>query len=193
MLLAAIRWRKLLLVIPVVLVAVAIGLPSVRERMLQGFGGKEGNITVGTSTYEMTSGRDIAWPVVIEEIRKAPLLGYGREGMKTTGVADQLMNEYNEAFPHPHQAYLQLLLDNGIIGFLLAIPFFFYVARKSITYVLDRNDPLVCAIGCTAFCLVLALMIGAFGGQTFYPREGAVGMWAAIGLMLRVHVNSLYA
>lgn len=67
------------------------------------------------------------------------------------------------------------------------------MARKSITYVLDRNDPLVCAIGCTAFCLVLALMIGAFGGQTFYPREGAVGMWAAIGLMLRVHVNSLYA
>jgi hypothetical protein len=40
---------------------------------------------------------------------------------------------------------------------------------------------------------VLALMIGAFGGQTFYPREGAVGMWAAIGLLLRIHVNSLYA
>ena len=56
-----------------------------------------------------------------------------------------------------------------------------------------RDDPLVCAIGCTAFCLVLALMIGAFGGQTFYPREGSVGMWAAIGLMLRVHVNSRQA
>ncbi len=192
-LLAALRWRKLLLVIPVVLAAAAIGLPGVRERMLQGFGGKEGNFAVGTSAYEMTSGRDIAWPAVIEAIRIAPLLGYGREGMKTTGIADQLMNEYGESFPHPHQAYLQLLLDNGIIGFLLVISFFLYVARKSITYVLERNDPLVCAIGCTAFCLVLALMIGAFGGQTFYPREGAAGMWAAIGLLLRVHVNSLNA
>jgi len=37
---------------------------------------------------------------------------------------------------------------------------------------------------------VLALMVGAFGGQTFYPREGSVGMWAAIGLLLRVHVQS---
>ena len=51
---------------------------------------------------------------------------------------------------------------------------------------LERNDPLLCAIGCAGFCLVAALMIGAFGGQTFYPREGSVGMWAAIGLVLRV-------
>lgn len=192
-LLATVRWRKLLFVMPVALLAIGIGVPSVRERMLQGFGGKEGNFTVGTSAYEMTSGRDVAWPKVIGEIGKAPWFGNGREAMVTTGIKDHLWNAYNESFPHPHQAYLQLMLDNGIVGFLLVIPFFLYVVRHSITYVLVRNDPLVCAIGCTAFCLVLALMIGAFGGQTFYPREGHVGMWAAIGLMLRVHVNSLHA
>lgn len=193
LLLAVLRWRKLILLMPIVLVAIGIGLPSVRERMLQGFGGTEGNFTVGTSSYEMTSGRDIAWPAVIEEIGKAPLIGYGREGMVTTGVRDQLMNDFDESFPHPHQAYLQLLLDNGLVGFLLVIPFFLYVVRHSLTSVLVRNDPLVCAIGCTAFCLVLALMIGAFGGQTFYPREGSVGMWAAIGLLLRIHANALEA
>jgi O-antigen ligase len=193
LLLAMLRWRKLLFVIPIALLVVGVCLPGVRERMLQGIGGKQGNFTVGTSTYEMTSGRDIAWPVVIKEIGKAPLLGYGREGMVTTGIADRLMNDYKEAFPHPHQAYLQFLLDNGIVGFLLVIPFFLYLVRHSVAYVLVRDDPLVCAIGCSAFCLVLALMIGAFGGQTFYPREGAVGMWAAIGLLLRVHINSLHA
>lgn len=193
LLLAMLRWRKFLLVIPVALLAIGIALPGVRERMLQGFGGKEGNFTVGTSAYEMTSGRDIAWPVVIEEIHKSPLFGYGRQAMLTTGTADCLMAEYDESFPHPHQAYLELILDNGIVGFLLVIPFFFYILRKSITYVLVRNDPLVCAIGCAAFCLVGALLIGSFGGQTFYPREGAVGMWAAIGLLLRVHVNSIDA
>ena len=192
-LLGALRWRKLLLVMPVALLIIGLGVPAVRERMFQGFGGKEGNFTVDTSAYEMTSGRDIAWPAVIEEIGNALWIGYGREGMVTSGVKDQLMNDYGESFPHPHQAYLQLIIDNGIVGFLLVIPFFLYVARKSITYVMVRRDPLICAIGCTTFCLVLALMIGAFGGQTFYPREGAVGMWAAIGLLLRVHVNSLYA
>ena len=32
-------------------------------------------------------------------------------------------------------------------------------------------------------------MIAAMGSQTFYPREGAVGMWAAMGLLLRVYVE----
>jgi len=191
--LAMLRWRRLLLLIPVAMLAVGIGLPSVRERMLEGFGGNTGNFTVATSAYEMTSGRDIAWPAVIEQIYKSPLLGYGRQSMVTTGVRDKLLYDYGEPFDHPHQAYLELWLDNGVIGMLLLVSLFLYVALHSITYVLVRNDPLVCAIGCTAFCLVLALMIGAFGGQTFYPREGSVGMWAAIGLMLRVHVNWLYA
>jgi O-antigen ligase len=190
---AALRWRKLLIAIPVVLLVIGISMPSVTERMFQGLGGKEGNFEVAASTTEMTSGRDIAWPVVIDAIGKAPLLGYGREGMKTTGISDFLQNQHGEAFPHPHQAHLQFLLDNGIVGYLLVIPFFLYVVRHSFSQLMERNDPLVCAIGCTTFCLVMALMIGAFGGQTFYPREGAVGMWAAIGLMLRFHVNSLHA
>ena len=187
--LAALRWRKLLLVLPVAVTIICITVPSVRERMLQGFGGKEGNFTVQSSEYEMTSGRDIAWPMVIDEIQKSPIFGYGRQGMVTSGIRDYLMDNYDESFPHPHQAYLEQLLDNGLVGFLIIISFYFYALSKSIPLVLEREDPLVCAIGCASFCLIIALMIGAFGGQTFYPREGSVGMWAAIGLMLRVSVN----
>jgi O-antigen ligase len=193
LLLALLRWRKLVWGVPLLVLAIGVTIPSVRERMLQGFGGREGNFTVGADAYEVTSGRDIAWPVVMEEIKKSPIIGYGRQGMVTTGTSDQLAKEFDESFPHPHQAYLELLLDNGFAGFLLVIPIFLYLARRSVSYVLQREDPLVCAIGCTAFCLLVALLIGGFGGQTFYPREGAVGMWAAIGLMLRVHVQTLNA
>lgn len=187
--LAALRWRKLLLLLPIGVVIIATALPGVRDRMLQGVGGKEGNFTVQTSAYEMTSGRDIAWPVVIAEIWKAPLLGHGRQGMVTSGARDFLLDKYNESFPHPHQAYLEQLLDNGMIGFLLIIPFYLYALFRSLPLVLERHDPLLCAIGCAGFCSVIALMIGAFGGQTFYPREGSVGMWAAIGLVLRASVQ----
>ena len=98
-LLASVRWRKLLFVIPVALLAVGIGVPSARERMLQGFGGQDGNFTVVTSAYEMTSGRDVAWPEVIVEIGKAPWFGYGREAMVTTGIKDHLLHGYGESFP----------------------------------------------------------------------------------------------
>ncbi len=187
--LASLRWRKLLLILPVAVAIVFAAVPSVRERMFQGIGGKEGNFTVQTSEYEMTSGRDIAWPIVIDEIWKSPLFGYGREAMVSTGAKAYLWDNFKESFPHPHQAYLEQLLDNGLMGFLLVMPIYFYAWFKSIPLVLERRDPLVCAIGCAAFCLVSALLIGAFGGQTFYPRESSVGMWAAIGLMLRVSVN----
>jgi O-antigen ligase len=191
--LALLRWRKLLLVMPAVLIGVVLTVPAVRDRMFQGFGGQEGNFTVSTSAYEMTSGRDIAWPAVMKEIGKSPLIGSGREAMITTGLKDYLWEGYGESFPHPHQAYLEQLLDNGIVGFVLVIPIFFYAVLRSLPFVKEKEDPLVCAIGCAAFSLVMALMVGALGGQTFYPREGSVGMWAAIGLMLRVYVQTLRA
>lgn len=187
--LCLIRWRKLLPVLPIAIICAAIALPAVRDRMLQGFGGREDNFVVQTSDYKILSGRNLAWPRVIKKIVKAPLLGYGRRAMNTTGLTDSLWYELHESFPHPHQAYLQQLLDNGFVGFFLTMPFFFYALRRSFRLVLDRTDPLVCVIGCAAFSALFALMVSGFGGQTFYPREGSVGMWAAIGIMLRVYVQ----
>lgn len=183
------RWRKLLPLIPIGAIAIGVALPGVRERMLQGFGSSSGPITVATSNYELTSGRNLAWPRVIEKATEAPIFGFGREAMVTTGLKDELWEDLRESFPHPHQAYLEILLDNGILGFLIIIPFYLFVLKRSLGLVRDRSDPLFSSVGIAAFALISALMIGSFGGQTFYPREGAVGMWAAIGIMLRVSVE----
>lgn len=188
LLLSLIRWRRLLPLIPVGIVAIGVAFPAIRERMLQGFGEKSGTVAQ-TNEYEVTSGRNIAWPLVIDKIQEAPVIGYGKEAMISTGLSDELLLRYNESFPHPHQAYLEILLDNGLIGFLIVIPFYLAVFWRSFKLVLVKEDPLVCAVGAAAFCLIAALMTGAMGGQTFYPREGAVGMWAAIGLTLRVSVE----
>ncbi|MEO8352697.1 MAG: O-antigen ligase family protein [Chthoniobacteraceae bacterium] len=187
--LGILRWRKFLFIVPVVAIVVGIAFPKVRERMFQGFGGEKGHMAVETSEYEMTSGRNLAWPRVLEKIGEAPLLGYGREAMTSTGIAAGLWEELGESFPHPHQAYFEVLLDNGAVGFFLMIPVFFYSLWQSARLLLDRSDPLICAVGCASFSLLLALMLGSLGGQTFYPREGAVGLWAAIGLMMRVSVE----
>jgi hypothetical protein len=54
---------------------------------------------------------------------------------------------------------------------------------------LDRSDILYEAAGGAALALLLALLLASFGAQTLYPREGVVGMWAAIGVALRVSVE----
>ena len=189
LILGVVRWRRFLLLIPAAVVAIAVFLPAVRERMLMGFGEQQGAIIVESSPYEMTAGRNLMWPYVIKKISDAPLFGYGREAMVRTGLTQQLWDEYHEGFAHPHDGYLEMLLDNGVIGFALAMPLFFMIVWRSLLLLLDREDAIYCAVGGVTFALTMALMLAALGSQTFYAREGSVGMWAAVGLMLRLFVE----
>jgi O-antigen ligase len=123
------------------------------------------------------------------KIREAPLLGHGKMAMQRTGITLFLYNEYGEIFPHPHNAYLEMVLDNGLVGFVLVLPFYAVVLARSMSLLRDRRSLVFVAAGGVATALVTALLVGAIGSQTFYPREGSVGMWCAIFLMLRVWVE----
>jgi len=186
LILCTMRWRKLLLLMPVFVVLVVVALPGVSERMVEGFG--ESTVGGGSTNddYQVTSGRTIAWPYVIDKIAEAPVFGYGKLAMKRTGISDHLFYELGESFPHPHNAYLQWLLDNGLVGFLLVMPFFAVTAYQAGRLFLDKTHPAYVAVGGVALSLLLAQLIASLGSQTFYPREGAVGMWIAMALVLRV-------
>jgi hypothetical protein len=184
--LCMLRWRKYLLLAPVVAVLVIWLVPGVTERMTQGFGTQE---VVGEDTvddYVVTAGRTLIWPYVIDKIGENPVFGFGRQAMIRTGLSAFLQRTLYESFPHPHNAYLEMLLDNGIIGMLLVMPFYITVLVHAGSLFLDSRSPVFIAIGGATLGLVLALLVAAVGSQTFYPREGAVGMWCAIGLTFRV-------
>jgi hypothetical protein len=186
------RWRKFLLLVPIGVILAVAFMPGVQQRMLSGFGGGSGVVKSETDLMEITSGRSAAWPLVIEEIKKAPLLGYGQEAMKRTGLYDWI--EANRGgdqmlsggFSHPHNAYLEAIFDNGFIGFLLIIPIYYIAFSRSVGLFLRANDSLYVAAGGVATSLMLGLLIAALGSQTFYPRIGCFGMWAAIGVAWRV-------
>jgi len=196
-LLSLLRWRRYLLAIPIVVGTIVTFVPAARDRMLQGFTQETHDTSAylesqqslrdpdAPDDYTITAGRTLIWPYVVEKIGQAPFFGYGREAMQRTGLAAFLLEELGEVFPHPHNAYLQWLLDNGIVGFALTMPFYITVLVISASLFRDSRSQIFVAAGGAALALVLALLIGSFGSQTFYPREGSVGMWAAIGLMLR--------
>jgi len=193
------RWRKYLLVMPVAVIAMVVLVPGAKERLTQGFtpGTVDTNVraeamdetVAGGDAYTITAGRNVAWPFVIDKIGESPVVGYGRQAMLKTGLGLFIWRQFGEVFPHPHNAYLELLLDNGFLGFFMVIPFYVLVLKYAFSLFRDSRDPTYVAIGGTACALVLALLFAAMGSQTFYPREGAVGMWCAIGLMLRVYVQ----
>jgi len=187
--LCVVKWRKFLPVIPLAIGVVIAFVPAVRDRMLQGFAQKEGGFVEQTDASEITSGRSRIWPLVIEEIGESPIIGHGRIAMQRQGVSQRCVEEYGEVFGHPHNAYLELLLDNGLVGFLCAMPIFWICFRQNLVLFRDRDDLLFEMVGGVALALVMALLIAAIGAQTFYPREGVVPMWAALAVSLRVWVQ----
>jgi O-antigen ligase len=196
--LLALRWRRYLLLVPAAVLVVALAVPAVWERFTQGFDPQSRDTSRPAALgmiepapeevdlYTVTAGRNVAWPYVIEKIAESPWIGYGREAMMRTGLAAQLWLDFAESFPHPHNAYLQWLLDNGWLGFIPVMLFYLIVLRRSLVLLRDGRDPLFVAAGGMALALVGAWLVGGLGSQTFYPREGAVGMWCAMFVMLRV-------
>ena len=194
------KWRKLMLVGPLLLAIIIISVPAARERLMQGFSGGEVQTNVNiqetlevehgqTHWYTVTSGRSFAWPFVIEKIGERPLVGYGRDAMIRTGVAGMLWADYGEAFPHPHNAYLQWIMDNGIVAAIPVFAMFAIFIRRAKSLFDDDSDTTYAVVGGVCLALILAFLVAGIGSQTFYPREGAVGMWCAIGLALRVWVQ----
>jgi len=200
--LCTLRWRRYLLVIPLAVALVPLLVPGAAARLAQGFsqetfdrrseaiGVAEGDV----DAYTVTAGRNIAWPLVIEKIKEAPWTGWGKLAMWRTGLTYFLYYHYGganggELFFHPHNAYLELLLDNGILGFVPVMVFYVVVLVCSFRLLLDGRSRIFVAIGGVTTALIVSLFVASIGSQTFYPREGAVGLWCAMGLMLRVWIE----
>ncbi len=197
--LSYLRWRKYLVLIPVMAILLVWVVPGVSERISSGFTeeSRDSNRNIekfnsrdsSIDLYTITSGRNIAWPYVIDEICDEPLFGHGRKAMQRTGISARLWEELGESFPHPHNAYLQWLLDNGLIGFVPVFVFYFLVMKYSFSLLRDFRSSLFITIGGITFSLFFAFLAASIGSQTFYPREGGVGMWCAMGLMFRVYLE----
>lgn len=176
---SVLKWRKHLLLAPVAVAAILIVAPGIPERMLQGLQG--GN----TDKHLVTSGRNVIWPFVIDKIREAPIAGFGRQAWVRTNLRLQAALNTGENFGHPHNAYLEFMLDNGLIGMAVLLPLLIYVLWHA-QRLFRETDPLRSAAGGLAFAMTLSYAIAAFGAETFYPREGTVGMWCFIALLTRV-------
>ena len=187
--LSLVKWRKLLPLVPIAALVVVLFMPGVTERLFRGFGQQTGAVVSESDEGVITANRSAEWPYVIKMIKASPLIGYGRWAMIRTGLSSQLQDELHDLFDHPHNAYLEMLLDNGILGFLLVMPIYLLTVSRSLSLFLDKSNPVYETAGGVALCLLLGLLLASMGAQTLYPREGVVGMWAAVAVAMRVWVE----
>lgn len=198
------RSKKYLVLGPLVAALVLMLVPAAQERMLHGFDETEAEAESTIERFEapnlvwhgidfsaVTSGRALAWPYVIERIKERPWVGHGQEAMQRLGITLQVMTEYGkgQTFPHPHNAYLQLMLDNGIIGTVPVLLFYYLIVRGALRALKDREHRFEGVVAATALSFIGAQLVASIGSQSFYPKSGTVVMFVAIGLQLRMMVQ----
>jgi len=186
--LCLLRWRRYLLLAPVAVILLPLVFPAATGRMLSGFEETSAAGEGVVDKYEVSSGRLLVWPHVIKKIGQSPFIGHGRMAMRRTGLTSQMTQMGYSRFGHPHNMYLETLLDNGILGSLPILLFWGVVVVYSAR--LFRSDNrLYSVVGGLTLALTLAQLIAGMGAQHFYPRSVTLGWWASTFLMLRVHVE----
>lgn len=186
--LCVLKWRKQLILAPVVVVLLPLVFPAAYQRLFVGFGATDVSGATVTDKEAVASGRLSAWPYVIDKIGESPIVGHGRKGIYSTGLTEFLLSETGFGYGHPHNMYLETLLDNGIAGSLPIFLFWGIVIVYSAR--LFRSDNrLYTAVGGLALALVLTQLYAGIGSQHFYPMEENFGVWMAMFLALRVYVE----
>jgi len=169
------RSRPAAVLLPVLLLLLPMWLISpIFERIAYGLG-------TGSANAILTGRLNGIWLPLLPDFFENPLLGQGRYAIlfSTAAKSGVLWSGLND----PHCAYLELLLDGGIVG--LAGVLFFYAAALFAARKLYRAsaDPFARRFSSGLSLAIVAYAIGAATGLSFYPVHGNVFLWPAIGVL----------
>jgi hypothetical protein len=198
MVLILLRWRKLILLAPIVFFIVLAAIPGVQDRMLEGFTEESrshyatsGSVNTvdeqGRDLYQITSGRVLLWPAVIEEIKNAPVWGHGMMGFQSLAINIKIVEATGGgsglSVGHSHNAYLSLALESGIISVVIVMAFYFHIlntARKTFTD--QQADKTEIAKAGFIISFVVSQLLAYAGQGTFWPHQVAFFMYCSIGM-----------
>jgi O-antigen ligase len=90
---------------------------------------------------------------------------------------------------HPHNAYLEQLLDTGAIGLAVTLALYGAALVTAIRLCREKRDVLAATVGGITLACVTALLVAGISGQTLWPSPSSVFLWCFCGILLRVWVT----
>jgi hypothetical protein len=188
LLLGVVRSRAILgATIGVIVAGTAVG--AVTQRL--GHGRSEDPLmTVEAAEDAKWSGRVTQiWPAALARAAESPLVGHGRLGMYRGSGGRESIQRFGALWGHAHCAYLEMLVDAGIIGLASALAVFVPMLVLSIRHARHRSDPFLATVGAMGVAALGTYLVMGLASQTLFPVLNTVGLWAMMGLVLRVHVS----
>jgi hypothetical protein len=137
-------------------------------------------VTLGVthgSQEDLSSGRvDNLWLPLLPRVLESPLWGHGLIFVAHSGL------------PHfaaqAHNAWLDLLLDAGILGLVVVLGFYFSMVRSFWRAIDDEPLPQMKGFFRGASVGLVALLVQAFFDDRLFPNTPQLMFWMAYGLYL---------
>ena len=131
---------------------------------------------------DITTGRiDSIWLPLLPEVWKSPIIG---NGLSYTLWSDAMREMRMLVVAHPHNAFLGLLLDMGVVGLICVCTFFVIVWRGFRKLYRDTSlSPEMRALFQGAAAGLVAFATAGFAGSALTPVPEQAYLWLAIGLM----------
>ncbi|MBC8006862.1 MAG: O-antigen ligase family protein [Prolixibacteraceae bacterium] len=171
------RNAKTLVFLGVLSVAALFVLPgAVFDRITTGYG----------SGLDAISANRIGllWIPLLPELLRSPVYGNGIGSMLWSDAMRRGAGASILMVTHPHNAYLQTLLDMGIAGLILLGAYFVHVWKKFRALSIDvAVSPELRGFYRGAAAGLVSFLIAGISGSSLTPVSEQVFLWLAIGMM----------
>ena len=178
--LASISWKpktwRVLLIVAVEVAAVVVVFntrPDLGHRYVNNF--------IDNLPTHTGSGYYRAWAPGVFAFEKEPVLGIGPGNLRYLCEGVSAGREAYDCHPHPHNYYIQLLGETGLIGFAFGVVFMWSIiwacARPALR---DRSNVVVATMWIVPFALFWPIASTA----DFFGQWNNIFMWSAIAVAL---------
>ena len=182
--LGLVRWRRMLLIVPVLIIVAIIVFPQIVERLTYGFDTSQRTISNDTNWNTVSAGRTHnVWAPTVSQIIESPLIGHGLLSICRTGSYDVIMDREGVVPSHPHNSYLEVLSDSGLLGLSIIVSYLVFLGYRALRSFRTRHDPLLCLCGGISFVAVINIcMLGVFS-DFFYMKESMLWFVCAAAML----------
>lgn len=157
---------------------------AVYDRVTTGLGGRSGS-GFESGPDAISAGRvDLIWLPLLPDVLSSPIYGHGLGSIIWSEAMRKGAGVTILAVGHPHNAYLQALLDMGIVGLILVCAYFVHVWNGFRALSADPTlSPKLRGFYLGAAAGLASLLLSYVTDSSLLPRPEQFFLWVAIGMM----------
>jgi len=154
---------------------------SIKERATKGFESNQLN--------EIFAGRiDGIWLPLWDEYSQSVTKILVGNGMYSIKVSDSANRGYLiSAATHPHNMYIEAILDAGIFGLILFVSFYFILLKKTFKNLKRFRVPELKEYQFAVLVSLMSFLIAGLTGRSFFPRMENSFIWLVIGITIALN------